>query len=152
MSKAFFRKVVTVSAAFALLSVVASPPSALCSETAVAGSVYPVNIEFSPNIVNIDSERHGEIRIFTDLRYSLYAANGYAVFIYFNGSDSVENIRPTRDSLGNLIFKFHLVDLLELADWLKADSLNAVEVVISMQNGDEYTGKSDVYLASKRTP
>lgn len=108
-----------------------------------------ISIDVSPNIINIQSERLGDIRILTNMRYSLYAANGHSIFIYFNDSDSVENIRPTRDSLGNLILKFALEDLLALESWLKPNNTNDVKVVVSMDNGDEYAGQSDVYLTKK---
>ena len=111
---------------------------------------YPMGIDVSPNIINIESERYGEIRILTDMRYSFYAASGHSIFVYFNGSDSVENVRATRDSLGNLIVKFQLEDLLVIENWLKPNNVNAVKVVVSMDNGDEYMGESDVYVNKKR--
>lgn len=111
---------------------------------------YSLGIDFSPNIINIESERYGEIRILTDMRYSFFATYGHSIFIYFNGSDSVENIRPTRDSLGNLILKFSLEDLLVLESWLRPNDVNAVKVVVSMDNGDEYMGQDDVYITKKR--
>jgi len=117
-----------------------------------AGVEYPLGVDFSPNIINIESERWGEIRILTNMRYSFYASSGQAIFVYFNGSDSVENIRATRDSRGNLIIKFNLVDLLKLDSHLIADTLNNTEVVVSMQNEDEYKGSTDVFIASKGTP
>ena len=109
-----------------------------------------MGVDVSPNIINIESERWGDIRIFTDLRYSLYAANGHSIFVYFNDSDSVENIRATRDSLGNLILKFSLEELLVLESYLKPQDTNSVKVVVSMENGDEYTGWSDVYITKKK--
>ena len=109
-----------------------------------------MGVDVSPNIINIESERWGDIRIFTDLRYSLYAANGHSIFGYFNDSDSVENIRATRDSLGNLILKFSLEELLVLESCLKPQDTNSVKVVVSMDNGDEYTGWSDVYITKKK--
>jgi hypothetical protein len=109
-----------------------------------------IGIDVSPNIINIESERWGDIRILTDVRYSSYAANGHSIFVYFNGSDSVENIRATRDSLGNLIVKFSLEDLLVLESWLKPNAANDVKVIVSMDNGDEYVGQSEVYITKKR--
>jgi hypothetical protein len=111
---------------------------------------YTIGVDVSPNIINIESERWGDIRILTDMRYSFYAANGHSIFIYFNDSDSVENIRATRDSLGNLILKFSLEDLLDLESWLKPNNTNIVKAVVSMENGDEYTGQSDVYITKKK--
>jgi len=113
-------------------------------------SQYSIAIDVSPNIINIESERWGEIRIRTDMRYSFFAANGHSIFVYFNESDSVENIRPTRDSLGNLILKFCLEDLLVLESWLKPNSTNDVRVVVSMDNGDEYVGQGEVYFTKKK--
>jgi hypothetical protein len=84
------------------------------------------------------------------LRYSLYASNGHSIFVYFNESDSVENIRPTRDSLGNLILRFGLEDLLAIEDWLRPHDSNEVTVVVSMDNGDEYIGHCEVYLTIKK--
>jgi len=111
---------------------------------------YDIGIDVSPNIINIESERGGDIRILTNMRYSFFAANGHNIFIYFNDSDSVENIRPTRDSLGNLILKFSLEDLMVIESWLRSNDINNVMVVISMDNGDEYIGHGDVYINRKR--
>jgi len=113
---------------------------------------YAMGIDVSPNIINISSERGGEIRIFTDMRYSAFIADGDSVFIYFNGSDTVENIRATRDSWGNLILKFNLEDLLALETFLVPDAFNDVEVVVVMNNGDAYSGLDEVYLADKQGP
>ena len=111
---------------------------------------YFIGIDVSPNIINIDSQRWGEIRILTNMRYSFYATNGHSIFIYFNDSDSVENIRATRDSLGNLILKFSLEDLLVVESWLRPNDTNEVKVVVSMDNGDEYAGLGEVYINKKR--
>jgi hypothetical protein len=111
---------------------------------------YFIGIDVSPNIINIESERVGEIRILTNMRYSFYATNGHSIFIYFNDSDSVENIRATRDSLGNLILKFSLEDLLVIESRLKPNDTNDVKVVVSMDNGDEYIGQGEVYITKKR--
>jgi hypothetical protein len=110
---------------------------------------YVISIDVSPNIINIDSQRWGEIRIQTNMRYSFYATNGHSIFIYFNESDSIENIRATRDCLGNLILKFNLEDLLAIENWLKPNDNNEVIVVISMDNGDEYTGHGEVFINKK---
>jgi hypothetical protein len=111
---------------------------------------YFIDIDVSPNIINIESERWGDIRILTNMRYSFFATNGHSIFIYFNESDSVENIRATRDSLGNLILKFSLEDLMVLESWLKPNNVNDVKVVVSMDNGDEYIGQSEVLITKKR--
>ena len=123
-----------------------------CYGSVGEGAEYTIGVDVSPNIINIESERLGEIRILTNMRYSFYASSGQAIFVYFNGSDSVENIRATRDSRGNLIIKFNLVDLLMLQNNFNLDNLNKVEVVVSMQNEDEYKGWSDVFIASKGNP
>ena len=111
---------------------------------------YFIDIDVSPNIINIESERWGDIRILTNMRYSFFATNGHSIFIYFNESDSVENIRATRDSLGNLILKFSLEDLMVLESWLKPNNVNDVKVVVSMDNGDEYIGQGEVHITKKR--
>lgn len=111
---------------------------------------YFIGIDVSPNIINIESQRWGEIRILTNMRYSFYATNGDSIFIYFNDSDSVENIRATRDSLGNLILKFSLEDLLALESCLKPNDTNKAKAVVVMENGDEYTGQGEVYITKKR--
>ncbi|MFC2163796.1 hypothetical protein ACFLT2_02220 [Acidobacteriota bacterium] len=112
---------------------------------------YFIGIDVSPNIINIESERLGEIRILTNMRYSFYAANGDSIFIYFNvGEDSVENVRATRDSLGNLILKFSLEDLMAIESSLNPNDTNKVIAVVVMENGDEYTGEDEVYLSKKR--
>jgi hypothetical protein len=116
------------------------------------GDEYSMGVDFSPNIINIASERLGEIRVFTDMRYSTFVANGDSVFVYFNGSDdSVPNIRATRDSLGNLILRFNIEDLLAVENDLVPDDFNRVDVVVVMNNGDEYSGSDDeVYLSDKK--
>jgi hypothetical protein len=129
------------------------PLTLTCYGGAGEDAEYTIGVDFSPNIINIESERLGEIRILTNMRYSFYASSGLAIFVYFNGSESsVENIRATRDSRGNLIIKFNLVDLLKLENNLYLDNLNRVEVVVLMQNEDEYNGWSEVFIAVKGTP
>lgn len=110
---------------------------------------YELEIDVSPNIVNIASERVGSIRIFTAFRYATYVSYGCEVFVYFNDhSDPVENIHTTRDSLGNLILKFSLEDLLALEGPLYTEKDNDVKVVITM-NEDEYNGESMLELVDK---
>jgi hypothetical protein len=114
------------------------------------GAQYLLGIDVSPKSINIESERGGDIRILTDMRYSFYVTSGHSIFIYFNESDSVESIRATRDSLGNLILKFSLEELLFLENWLKPNTVNDVRVVVSMDNGDEYMGQGEVMITKKR--
>jgi hypothetical protein len=118
------------------------------------GDEYSMEVDFSPSIINIESERLGEIRVFTDMRYSAFVTDGHSAFIYFNnGNDSVPNIRATRDSWGNLILKFNLVDLLTLQTDLVVDDFNNADVVVVMNNGDQYSGADDeLYLADKKAP
>jgi hypothetical protein len=115
------------------------------------GAEYSMGVDFSPKIINIASERHGEIRVFTDRSYSSFVGNGGTAFIYFNdGNESVPNIRATRDSVGHLILKFNLVDLMAVESDLLVDDLNVVLVVVVM-SGNEYSGVDDeVYLADKK--
>ena len=116
------------------------------------GDEYSMRVDFSPNIINIASERLGEIRVFTNVRYSAFVEDGHSIFIYFNGGiDSVPNIRATRDSWGNLILRFSLDDLLAVESDLLVDVLNNADVVVVMDNGDEYSGFDDeVYLSDKK--
>ena len=124
---------------------------ALYSPMLCHGEEYDLSVDFSPNIINISSERFGDIRILTGMRYSSFVANGDSIFIYFNGcSDSVPNIRATRDSLGNLILRFSLEDLLHVQSCLDSDAYNYPEVVITMENGDEYIGEAEVYITNKQ--
>jgi hypothetical protein len=143
MKRAIFNRVATLSFFCIAVTVIALYLPLTC---------YAMGIDVSPNIINISSERGGEIRIFTDMRYSAFIADGDSVFIYFNGSDTVENIRATRDSWGNLILKFNLEDLLALETYLVPDAFNDVEVVVVMNNGDAYSGLDEVYLADKQAP
>ena len=115
------------------------------------GAEYSITVDVSPNIINIESQRLGEIRIFTNMKYSTFTAADGDSFIYFNESDSVENIRATRDSWGNLILKFDLEDLLAVEDSLKPNESNDVLVVLVM-NGDEYSGYSEVLIVDKKAP
>ena len=118
------------------------------------GDEYSMEVDFSPKIINIESERLGEIRVFTDVRYSAFVADGDSIFIYFNKSvESVPNIRATRDSWGNLILRFNLEDLMVVESDLEVDDFNNVDVVVVMNNGDEYSGSDDeVYLLDKQAP
>ena len=118
------------------------------------GDEDSMEVDFSPKIINIESERLGEIRVFTNVSYSAFVADGDSIFIYFNGSvDSVQNIRATRDSWGNLILRFNLEDLLALEDDLLVDDFNIVDVVVVMKDGNEYSGSDDeVYLLDKQAP
>jgi hypothetical protein len=116
------------------------------------GAEYTMEVDVSPNIINIASERYGEIRIWTNLRYSTYIGNSSYATIFFNESDSVENIRATSDSLGNLILKFSIEDLLALNDDLpvlliQAD--NEVKVIVGIGE-DTFTGYGSVYIVGKK--
>jgi hypothetical protein len=89
------------------------------------------------------------------MRYSFFIANKgeNPLHIYFNGGEeSVQNIRATRDSLGNLILKFNLEDLQALTSDLLIDAFNTAEVVVTMSNGDEYIGEGEIYISDKRAP
>lgn len=110
-----------------------------------------VNVDVSPNIINIASERNGDIRIFTDVQYSHFITEEGEAFVYFNESDSVENIRATRDSWGNLILKFDLESLLVLEDSLVCDGSNSVKVVLVLPD-DEHTGFDEAYIVDKKAP
>ena len=122
----------------------------LYSPAICQGAEYDLYVDFSPNIINISSERLGDIRILTGMRYSNFIANGDKLFIYFNGCDSVENVKATRDSLGNLILRFSLDDLLNVQNCLEIDAYNYPEIVITMKNADEYIGEGEVYISSKQ--
>ena len=114
-----------------------------------------IRIEASPNIINIDGQRLGDIRIFTNLRYANYdfygADSDSEVFIYINPiagevSESIANIVPGRDSWGNLILRFGLEDLLEKENLLNIDDYNTLQVVVIKKEGDtpvEYIGQDD---------
>lgn len=128
---------------------------ALYSPMLCHGEEYDLFVDFSPNIINISSARFGDIRVLTGMRYSSFVANGDSIFIYFNGcSNSVPNIKATRDSLGNLILRFSLDDLLIEQSCLESDVYNYTQVVITMGNGDEYIGEGEVYITEQqgRTP
>lgn len=115
------------------------------------GDQYPLEADFSPKIINIESNRLGEIRVLTNLSYSTFIADGDSIFIYFNGgSNSVPNIQATRDSLGHLILRFTLEDLLAVESDLEVDGFNNALVVLVMSSGDEYIGTdSEVYIMDK---
>jgi hypothetical protein len=124
---------------------------ALYSPTVCHGEEYGLSVDFSPFTINISSERLGAIRVLTDVRYSNFVAHGDSMFIYFNEcSDSIPNIRATRDSLGNLILRFSLNDLLSVENCLVRDEYNQFVAVITMENGDEYIGEGEVYITDKQ--
>lgn len=150
MKQVEFKKILVLSLFFSGMSVVLFTLPLMSYGTGGENAQYFIDIDVSPNIINIESERWGDIRILTNMRYSFFATNGHSIFIYFNDSDSVENIRATRDSLGNLILKFSLEDLMAVESWLKSNSANDVKVVVSMDNGDEYSGQGEVYITRKR--
>lgn len=111
-----------------------------------------MTVEVSPNIINIDANRLGEIRVYTNLSYSTY--RNCDVFIYVNfGPDSIENIVKTRDSLGNLILKFELEDLLALQDQLEIDAENVFDVAVVVDENTILQGTdSQVYIMNKKSP
>lgn len=111
----------------------------------------PLGVDVSPNIINTASDRHGEIRIWTDMKYVSYKndTSNYA-HVFFNGSDTVENIRATSDSLGNLILKFNLEDLLNLGEeFLILEEDNEVKVVVVISDS-ENIGYGSVYIVGKK--
>jgi hypothetical protein len=150
MKQIEFKKVIAISFLLVGMSVLVFFLSDMGYGIEEESVQYSINIDVSPNIINLESERNGDIRILTSMRYSSYAANGHSIFVYFNDSDSIENIRPTRDSLGNLILRFSLEDLLVIEGWLRPNDNNDVDVLVSMDNGEEYTGQGEVYLTIKR--
>lgn len=149
MNRAISKKVGILSIFCIAIMIFALYPPLTCY-----GDEDSMGVDFSPKIINIASGRLGEIRVFTDMKYSAFVAEGDSVFIYFNESDdSVPNIRATRDSWGNLILKFNLEDLLAVESDLVADNFNNAYVVVVMNNGDEYSGSDDeVYLVDKKAP
>ena len=67
--------------------------------------------------------------------------------------DSIQNIRATRDRLGNLIVKFNLEDLLAPGDCLIIDvGINDLLVVVLMDDGTEREGEDDLLLVSHQGP
>ena len=107
---------------------------ALYAPMVCQGEDYALSFDFSPNIINISSERLGDIRVSTKMRYSFFVANGDSIFIYFNEcEDSVPDIRATRDSLGNLILRFSMENLLTVKNCLAVDAFNEVKVVITVR-------------------
>ena len=118
------------------------------------GEEIGLYVDFSPKIINISSERLGDIRVFTRMRYSFFVTNGESIFIYFNEcDDSVPNVRATRDSVGNLILRFSMDDLLTVENCLYSDAFNDAKVVITMTNVDEYIGVDDeAYINDKKAP
>lgn len=118
------------------------------------GDQYSMEADFSPKIINIASNHLGDIRVLTDMSYSTFISDGNSIFIYFNGSnDSIPNIQATRDSLGHLILRFTLEDLLAVEADLMVDDFNQTDVVLVMNNGDEYSGSdNEVYIVDKIAP
>ena len=136
-------------------------PSVLCIAMILFALYLPMtcygqealDVEFSPNMINIDSERVGQIRILTGMRYLFYNANKAEepLFIYFNDSEeSVQNIGATSDSLGNLILRFNLVDLLDVEGDLYVDELNVAEVVVVTESGNEYVGAAEILIIDRK--
>ena len=147
MNKAFYGKVCrySVFCMAMILMMLQFPQVSL-------GDEYILRVDVSPNIINIASERNGEIRIWTGMSYSSYmAGDPHEAFVYFNdGQDSVENIRATRDSWGNLILKFNLEDLLNLPEgYLILEGDNAVKVVLVISD-DDHIGYGSVYIVGKK--
>ena len=150
MNRTVLKKSSVFSAIFLVLFLSIGFPSPVNREASGDGNEYPMDVDVSPHIINIESHRIGEIRIFTDFSYSVYMTSGDDIFIYVNESGPIQNVRPTRDSWGNLILKFQLSDLLNLT--LETNATNLVDVAVVMSNGDEYIGSGDVYISTKRMP
>jgi hypothetical protein len=146
----------TISRKTGVLSVfcMAMMAFALVAPLLCYGDEYPLEADFSPKIINIESNRSGEIRVLTNLSYATFIADGDSIFIYFNGgNDSVPNIQATRDSLGHLILRFTLEDLLAVQSDLQIDGFNNAMVVVVMRSGDEYIGADgEVYIVDKLAP
>ena len=149
MSRTINRKIGAVSVLCMAMMAFALVMPLLCY-----GDEYPLEADFSPKIINIESNRSGEIRVLTNLSYATFIAEGDSIFIYFNdGSDSVPNIHATRDSLGHLILRFTLEDLLAVQSDLQIDGFNNAMVVVVMRSGDEYIGSDgEVYIVDKVAP
>ncbi|MFC1524424.1 hypothetical protein ACFL6N_06495 [Thermodesulfobacteriota bacterium] len=121
------------------------------------GADYELIVNASPNIINIESERWGEIRIFTRMSYAKYQLYGAGAFIYFNVNDisecdSIDGIRATRDSWGNLILKFHLEDIRANDCPINPGEYNTIKVVLLLEINEQiyqYSGESHVYIVTK---
>lgn len=139
----------TASATYILMLILALTLPSVCNS-----EEYPLSIDFSPNIINISSNRMGDIRVLTHFSYSYFVANGDSVFIYFNGGDtSIQNIQLSSDSAGHLILRFSLDDLLAIESDLIIDGYNTAVTVLVMNNEDEYIGSDeDVYIVDKIAP
>jgi hypothetical protein len=149
MTRTISRKIGAVSALCMALTAFALVMPLMCY-----GDDYPLEADFSPKIINIASNRSGDIRVLTNLSYATFIAEGDSIFIYFNGgNDSVPNIQATRDSLGHLILRFTLEDLLAVQSDLQIDGFNNAMVVVVMRSGDEYIGSDgEVYIVDKLAP
>ena len=150
MNRTIRHKIVLVSVFCIALTALAFHMPMTCQ-----GEDFTLTVEFSPNIINIESIRLGDIRILTNMRYSTYVARGDSIFIYFNDSETVQNIRPTRDSLGNLILRFAMEDLLALEEDLITDGFNNAEVVIVMKEEEEdgvveYSATDEIFINAKK--
>jgi hypothetical protein len=107
-------------------------------------------LEVSPNIINIDSNRYGDIRIYTNLRYADFKSS--VVFIAVNDSPPIEDgmITKTSDSLGNLILKFGLGELQAIESHLNIDDYNDFRVGIE-KDGVSLEGYDyGVYIIDKK--
>ena len=136
-------------------------PSVLCIAMILFALYLPMtcygqealDVEFSPNMINIDSQRVGQIRILTGMGFSFYDANKAEepLFIYFNNSDeSVQNIGASSDSLGNLILRFNLVDLLDVEGDLYVDDINVAEVVVVTDDETAYVGEAEILIIDRK--
>lgn len=107
-------------------------------------------VQVNPNIINIDANRLGDIRIFTNLRYSVYRSD--EVFLYVNGCEnSVAPISKSSDSLGNLILRFQLGSLLATEGVsLNIDAANTFEVVVMHLGVPLVAQDDDVYVMDKK--
>jgi hypothetical protein len=149
MTRTISKKITVVSVFYMAMVAFALLMPVLCY-----GAEYELEADFSPKIINIASNRTGEIRVLTNLSYAAFIAEGDSIFIYFNGgNESVPNIRATRDSLGHLVLRFTLEDLLVVEPALEVDGFNNANVVLVMRSGDEYIGSDgEVYIVDKATP
>jgi len=139
MNRAAFRKTGVLS--FLVLLVTAAFFSLPCHADMM--------VQVNPNIINIDANRYGDIRILTNLRYSVYRNDTVSIFVN-DCQNSVAPISKTSDSLGNLILKFQLQALLSTEGLsLNIDAANTFEVVVVHEGVELSAIDDDVYIMSK---
>jgi hypothetical protein len=107
---------------------------------------FEIDIDVSPNIVNIESKGEAHpVRVFTNTSYSTVAVST----VFINGVEIPS--WKTRDSWGHLIVKFYLDELDTLLEegHLDIDMENRLRVEGEKNDGQLFWGEGIIFIIDK---